>query len=75
MWDRGVSSPIASATVDWWMVAVTVREKACGYKAGSGPESAKKDDIKAKLKELDDVEESKEWVRQLLGYLQNEWWS
>lgn len=72
MWDRGRSSPIASATVDWWMVAVTVCEKACGYKAGSGPESAKKDDIKAMLKELGDVEENKEWVRQLLGYLSND---
>ena len=69
--DRERSSPIASATVDWWMVAVTVCEKACGYKAGSGPKSAKKDDIKAMLKELGDVEENKEWVGQLLGYLSN----
>ena len=46
-------------------------EKACGYEAGSGPGSAKKDDTKAMLKELRDVEGNKEWVRQLLGYLQN----
>lgn len=68
-WDGGRSSPLASATIDWWMVAVTVCEKACGYKAGSGPESAKMDDIKAMLKELGDVKENKEWVGQLLKYL------
>ena len=72
LWDRGRSSPIASATVDWWMVAVTVCEKACGYKHSSGQESAKKDDVKAILKELGDVEENKEWVNQLLGYLSND---
>jgi hypothetical protein len=30
------------------------------------------DDIKAMLKELGDVEENKEWVGQLLGYLSND---
>lgn len=72
IWDLGSSSPIASATVDWWMVAVTVCEKACGYKAGSGPESAKKDDIKAMLEKLGDVEENKKMVRQLLENLSND---
>lgn len=56
MCGKGAARPIASASVDWWMMAVTVCEKACGYRAGLDTESAKKDRILDMLRTLGDRE-------------------
>ena len=52
MWNRERASPVASPMVDWWMLAVTVCEKACQYRAGEGAENATAQAIKGMLGEL-----------------------
>ena len=63
--------PIASANVDWWMMAVTVCEKVCGYGAGHGAESARKSDILSMLSKLGEKEDKKEGerVKEVVGTL------
>jgi hypothetical protein len=71
MCSRDVARPIASAIVDWWMMAVTMCEKVCGYDAGHGAESARESDIRSMLHELGEKEGAgvKEVVDVLLGRL------
>ena len=59
MWEATRSSPIASPKVDWWMMAVTLCEKVCGYGAGHGANSAKESNIMAMLHDLGDKEDER----------------
>ena len=65
------ASPIASPKVDWWMLAVTVCEKACGYRAGEGAENASMQAIKDMLDVLSKQggAEVRDIVEDLLGRL------
>ena len=68
---RGEARPIASAILDWWMMAVTVCEKACGFGAGRGNASARKEQILTMLQKLGEKEGQKdgERVKEVVGAL------